>query len=69
MPGVLVLHVIRFNMNGEKLNFKFNFNENLSFGGQDYQLYGVIQHEGNSIKSGHYFAYIKNTHGIWFEVK
>lgn len=56
-------------MNGEKLNFKFNFNENLSFGGQDYQLYGVIQHEGNSIKSGHYFAYIKNTHGIWFEVK
>lgn len=36
MPGVLVLHIIRFNMNGEKLNFKFNFNEDLLFGGQSY---------------------------------
>ena len=33
-----------------------------------YALYGVVVHSGHSVRSGHYYAYVKNSNGVWYEM-
>ena len=79
-PYTLMIHLKRFNEFGKKINKpiqfpeKFKLNQFMSrrsekdeeeFG---YDLYAVLVHEGHSIHSGHYFCFIKNSSGVWYEM-
>jgi hypothetical protein len=65
-PKVLCLHLRRFGFaNGaqRKITSRFDYPENLSFHGEDYQLCSIISHFGR-IHTGHYCAYAK-VEGLW----
>ena len=32
---------------------------------QDYDLYGVLVHQGHSMHSGHYYCFVKAPNGMW----
>ena len=32
---------------------------------QEYDLYGVLVHQGHSMHSGHYFCFVKAPNGVW----
>jgi ubiquitin carboxyl-terminal hydrolase 36/42 len=32
---------------------------------QLYELCGVVVHDGGSVRSGHYYSYVRNSNGIW----
>ncbi len=34
-------------------------------GAHTYELYGVVVHEGGSVHSGHYYAYVRGPNGMW----
>ena len=34
----------------------------------NYELYGVLVHQGFSVHSGHYFAYVKAPNGLWYQM-
>ncbi|CAO2200254.1 unnamed protein product [Urochloa humidicola] len=73
LPPVLTLHVLRFEGNGNaKRPGHVKFEENLDVGkyleprskdkdNARYRLVGVIQHIGNSLKEGHYVAYVRGS--------
>jgi ubiquitin C-terminal hydrolase len=60
-PNILVLHLKRW-IHLKKNRQLVNFNETLTLG-ENYELFGIINHEGN-IFGGHYFSYIKKNK--WF---
>ena len=60
-PNILVLHLKRW-IHLKKNRQLVRFNETLSLG-ESYELFGIINHEGN-IFGGHYFSYIKKNK--WF---
>jgi len=33
-----------------------------------YHLYAVLVHQGSSCNSGHYYCFVKNSNGIWYEM-
>ena len=33
-----------------------------------YRLYGVLVHLGHSCNSGHYYSYVKNSDGQWYQM-
>ena len=43
-------------------NYVIGYNKNL----YNYELFGICNHEG-SVMGGHYYAYIKNQNGKWYE--
>ena len=55
-PNILVLHLKRW-IHLKKNRQLVHFNETLELG-EKYELFGIINHEGN-IFGGHYFSYIK----------
>lgn len=61
-PNILVLHLKRW-IQLKKNRQLVCFNETLSLGEYSYELFGIINHEGN-IFGGHYFSYIKKNK--WF---
>ena len=68
LPYVLILSLKRFKFN-QNSNFKLRQMityplYDLNFGGQIYDLYGIVNHYG-SINSGHYTAIIKNSKKEW----
>ena len=60
-PNILVLHFKRW-IHLKKNRQLVHFNETLTLG-ESYELFGIINHEGN-IFGGHYFSYIKKNK--WF---
>jgi len=76
LPNILVISFKRFLNNGRKQQSFIDFpidNLNLSkyVVGYDkhsyvYDLYGICNHSGNT-GGGHYYAYIKNANGTWYE--
>eukprot|EP00127_Corallochytrium_limacisporum_P006745 Clim_evm15s235 gene=Clim_evmTU15s235 len=66
---------VSFPMSGLNLNFMLDVNvpspikakkQGHTGPGPIYELYGVIVHEGGSVHSGHYYAYVKNSNGHWY---
>jgi len=76
MPTILVIDFKRFNERNQKNQTLVSFpldNLNLSeyvIGYKKdsyiYDLYGICNHSGNAY-GGHYYAYIKNANGKWYE--
>ena len=40
----------------------------MNFGGSQYTLYGIVEHLGYSIRSGHYVSYVKSGNNLWYRV-
>ena len=73
-PNVLVLQLKRFSHYG-KLSKHVAFQEKLELGSAMsqkspalYNLYAVLVHSGSSMNSGHYYAFVKDTSGSWYEM-
>jgi ubiquitin C-terminal hydrolase len=80
-PYVLTLHLKRFESlmgRSGKITKHVKFTETLDlsdFMSEDvntekpmYHLYAVLVHSGHSTRSGHYFAFVKNSNGVWYEM-
>ena len=73
---VLTIHLKRFSPMGRKIGHQLRYDESLSLGpymsdgsyGPSYSLFGVICHAGGGPNSGHYYAYVKDGHGRWYEM-
>jgi ubiquitin carboxyl-terminal hydrolase 8 len=76
IPSILVIDFKRFNDRNQKNQILIEFPlENLDLSNYVigykkktyvYDLYGICNHSGNAL-GGHYFAYVKNANGKWFE--
>ncbi|KAK2466050.1 hypothetical protein APHAL10511_001692 [Amanita phalloides] len=75
-PMVLTVHLKRFSPMGRKISHHVDYDDRLSLHpymsegkhGLLYSLYGVICHAGGGPNSGHYFAFIKDKDGRWWEM-
>lgn len=75
-PINLILQLKRFNIFGKKVSKKISYEETLDLSPYmsnknsvaRYHLYGVLVHSGGSSCSGHYYAYVKNSNGIWYKM-
>ncbi|KAF8351648.1 Usp36 protein, partial [Amanita rubescens] len=75
-PMVLTVHLKRFSPLGRKISHYVDYDDRLSLHpfmsegqhGFSYSLYGVICHAGGGPNSGHYFAYVKDKDGRWWEM-
>lgn len=61
-PNILVIHLKRW-IHTKKNKQIVHFNECLSLNKNNYELFGIINHEGN-VFGGHYYSYIKKNK--WF---
>ena len=62
LPDVLVVHVLRFDQDGRKILPNGNDMEAppfLEVGGRTYGLCSVVEHAGDSSRSGHYIAHVR----------
>jgi ubiquitin carboxyl-terminal hydrolase 36/42 len=74
-PEVLSLHLKRFTPTGRKITSTIKYTGNLNLqpymdaetGSPTYELYAVTVHQGSGPHLGHYFSYVKNKNGKWFE--
>lgn len=74
-PEVLSLHLKRFTPTGRKITSTIKYTGNLNLqpymdaetGSPAYELYAVTVHQGSGPHLGHYFSYVKNKNGKWFE--
>ncbi|ORX62482.1 cysteine proteinase, partial [Anaeromyces robustus] len=81
-PMVLTIQLKRFDFarsfyGGGKIGKVVNFDEVLNLGPYMskshreipiYRLYAVLVHYGGSCNSGHYYCFVKNSNGIWYEM-
>ena len=77
-PTILVIDFKRFLMNERKNQICIHFPlENLDLSkyvigynnkSYVYDLYGICNHSGGSSRGGHYYAYIKNANGRWYNI-
>ncbi len=74
-PDILVLHLKRFKFttSGRKIDTQVAFPERLELERYmspsipaQFSLVGVVVHDGATLGSGHYFAYVKSDGGAWF---
>jgi hypothetical protein len=79
LPSILSIQLKRFDAfsgRGEKNTKPISFEETLDLapyclGGQGpslYRLYAVLIHSGHSCHSGHYYCYVKNSNGAWYQM-
>ncbi|GHJ88224.1 hypothetical protein NliqN6_4626 [Naganishia liquefaciens] len=74
-PEVLSLHLKRFTPTGRKITSTIKYTGNLNLdpymdnytGSPLYELYAVTVHQGSGPHIGHYYSYVKNKNGTWFE--
>ena len=75
-PEVLTIHLKRFSPLGRKIGHAVQYDERLSLTnavsegqyGPSYLLYGVISHAGGGPNSGHYYAHVKASNDLWYEM-
>ena len=75
-PEALTIHFKRFSPLGRKIGHPVQYDERLSLAhavsegqyGPTYSLYGVISHAGGGPNSGHYYAHVKASNGLWYEM-
>src|SRR5688572_29268532 len=83
-PKVLTLHLKRFSAGVSKfpffrsgklekfIDFPLQFSLSPFMTSQDskiiYDLCGVVIHSGGSLSGGHYYACVKNSSGVWYEM-
>ncbi|XXG75618.1 hypothetical protein AAC387_Pa08g0153 [Persea americana] len=79
-PEVLVLHLMRFNNNVEKIIDFLNYPSELNLkpflsnpnsddhGETEYDLYAVLVHHGSSSSSGHYVCYVRPSPDSWYNL-
>jgi len=77
-PKVLVIGLKRFQFNFfrmDKINRPIQFPENLDLKPFlsnpepcNYKLYGVLVHAGASLRSGHYFSFIRGANNFWYRM-
>lgn len=77
IPNVFIFHLKRFRFTKKENKF-VSFDEMLDFSSSIplkdsnirspiyYRLCAVVVHEGFSIHGGHYYAYVRNSNGIWY---
>lgn len=73
-PMVLTVHLKRFTPFGKKISDAIKYPEQLQLGpymadrksNPSYKLYGVINHLGGSVGSGHYTADVRAGNGQWY---
>ncbi|KAI5454824.1 hypothetical protein NCC49_002107 [Naganishia albida] len=74
-PEVLSLHLKRFTPTGRKITSTIRYTGNLNLqpymdeqaSSPAYELYAVTVHQGSGPHIGHYYSYVKNKNGKWFE--
>lgn len=75
-PVALTVHLKRFSPLGRKMGHPVRYDERLSLAqvvsegqyGPSYSLYGVISHAGSGPNSGHYYAHVKASNDLWYEM-
>lgn len=79
-PSILSIQLKRFDFTysnkGDKINKNVTYPEKLDISpftsdlGKKrlYDLYSVLVHSGSSCHSGHYYSYVKNSNGIWYQM-
>ena len=75
-PNILTIQLKRFNNLLQKIrkHLPFPITLNLQPFCENpvsdclYDLYAVLVHQGYSCFSGHYYSYVKNSNGEWYEV-
>ncbi|KAI0089063.1 hypothetical protein BDY19DRAFT_905998 [Irpex rosettiformis] len=75
-PAALTVHLKRFTPMGRKMAHPIRYDERISLQpymsqgqhGPMYTLYGVICHAGGGPNSGHYYAFVKDANGKWYEM-
>ena len=73
-PMVLTVHLKRFTPTGRKISDAIKYPETLQLGpymadrkaSPTYKLYGVINHLGGGMSSGHYTADVRAANGQWY---
>jgi ubiquitin C-terminal hydrolase len=74
LPPILTLHLKRFSSPFTKITRHITFSPQLVISRHkgdsriEYDLYGVLVHEGFSCSSGHYFCYVKAPNELWYEM-
>ncbi|OMJ07624.1 Ubiquitin carboxyl-terminal hydrolase 42 [Smittium culicis] len=73
LPNILTIQLARFNpINGAKINKFVQFDTTLkltsSTSEERFNLFAVLVHSGHSSRSGHYYCYVKNSNGCWYEM-
>lgn len=74
-PEVLSLHLKRFTPTGRKITSTIKYTANLNLDhymdsespSPAYELYAVTVHQGSGPHIGHYYSFVKNKNGKWFE--
>lgn len=66
-PAVLVIQLNRFNHLAQKVNRSVKFESKLALGSDEYELYGMVEHLGGSINSGHYISYVRAPNSAWYK--
>lgn len=69
MPNYLVLHLNRFDRFANKIGTHVEFDTQLRVSDTPYNLFGIVEHLGNSIDFGHYIAYVMSAGGVWYRVR
>ena len=65
-PKVLRLVLLRFGNSLQKIDKQIQIDPELNIFGIQYQLTGIINHHGNSIRNGHYTATVR--YNSWWHV-
>lgn len=75
LPPVLTLHLKRFSSPYTKLTRPITFapeltitNPNNLKSANQYALYAVLVHQGQTCSSGHYYSYVKAANNLWYEM-
>jgi ubiquitin carboxyl-terminal hydrolase 36/42 len=74
-PEVLSLHLKRFTPTGRKITSTIKYTASLNLDhymdsespSPSYELYAVTVHQGSGPHIGHYYSFVKNKNGKWFE--
>jgi ubiquitin carboxyl-terminal hydrolase 36/42 len=72
-PQVLIVTMMRFTANGTKIEKPVNFALEIDLSPfvargvhSDFELFGVVVHNGHDLNRGHFLSYVRSESGIWY---